>query len=115
MKLLVAIVLTTVLVSSSVVAQHGSPINIAHQLYDGCMGGYVLAANIRPTRSDIKNYIDSSHEQCLTWMVVWYKPVTGHVMRITEWDDQELDKLDAMIKRTDYMMNIELRAMLGVK
>lgn len=115
MRFLAVVAMTILLVSSTVGAEDRSPVNVAFQLYEGCMAGYFMAAYIRPTRKDIQEFIESAHEQCLTWMVVWYKPITGNVMRITEWPDDSFNQLDARIKRSDYMMNLEIREILGVK
>lgn len=115
MKYLALAIIAVLLVSSTVGAEDRSPVNVAHQLYEGCMGGYFLAANLKPSRAEIRQFIDGSKEQCLTWMVVWYKPVTGNVMKITEWSDDNLNKLDALIVKTNRNMDLEIRLMLGVK
>lgn len=115
MRYAIITALAIILASSTVTAQSNLPLRAAHQIYESCMGGYFLAANIRPTKEEIKKFIYDAHEQCFTWMVVWYHPVTGYIVKMSEWSDSDLEKLDKMIAKTMRDMDIEMRVYLGVK
>lgn len=115
MRYAIITALAIILASSTVIAQNNRPVQAAHQIYESCMGGYFLAANIKPTKEEIRKYILDAHEQCFTWMIVWYNPVTGYIVRIAEWNYSDLEKLDKLIAKTMRDMDIEMRVYLDVK
>lgn len=115
MKYLMGVVLSILLVSSNSVAQRRSAVTDAHSIYVSCMNGYSIAADTLLSRAEIKQFIKDANDQCLIWLVVWYGPLTGDAMQISDWDNASLDKLDAMINRTMSDMNKEIKPRITIR
>lgn len=55
-----------------------APVNVATRLYSDCIEASLMSAQITPTRVGIIEYVEAVDDQCLTWMVIWFKPLVGY-------------------------------------
>lgn len=113
--ILIIVVIALFVASTVVDAQDKKPVIAAYEIYKGCMVGYFMSANVKPTKGDIKEFVDNINEQCLVWMVIWYSPLTGYTTNISDWDDAKINLLGNMISKTMLDINSEMRIYLGVK
>lgn len=55
-----------------------APVNVATRLYTDCVTSkFETTRDIEPTRVGINEFITAVDEQCLLWMLIWYKPLMG--------------------------------------
>jgi hypothetical protein len=51
-----------------------APVNVATRLYVDCVSSkFQTARDIEPTRVGINEFVTYADEQCLLWMLVWYR------------------------------------------
>lgn len=76
-------------------AQVRAPVNVAHELYTGCMYGTSLS--IKPgTEVELRKYIQALDKQCLVWMATWYQPVMGiNAVPIGQWSNSQYNRLNS--------------------
>ena len=56
-----------------------APVNVATRLYSDCLNTkFQTAVEITPTRVGINEFVAAIDEQCLLWMLIWYRPLMGH-------------------------------------
>lgn len=76
----ILVLLFTLLLSASTGAQTDlrAPVNVATRLYTDCVTSkFQTARDIEPTRVGINEFVTSADEQCLLWMLIWYRPLMG--------------------------------------
>lgn len=55
-----------------------APVNVATRLYSDCLNSKLqTAVEITPTRVGINEFVTFIDEQCLLWMLIWYRPLMG--------------------------------------
>lgn len=78
MKALAVVLLVT---TFSVHAQQTvrAPVNVATRLYADCVVSKVdTVREITPTRVGINQFVTEVDEQCLLWMLIWYRSLMGN-------------------------------------
>jgi len=82
-----------------------TPIDVAFELYKGCMDGFYESAAVLPTKKDIRDYVISADNNCLQWMMIWYKPIYEDGPIIPDWPKDQIRLLDA--RRVRYLTEHE--------
>jgi hypothetical protein len=93
---LAALGLTTCNAQSSVRA----PVPVAFELYVGCIKGTLKSATVPHKVQDVRPYVESLNQYCMTWMLVWYPAMMGDLQR--ELSEEEIIRLSPMIDRVLY-------------
>jgi len=73
------IAICALLLSVSVCAQEvRAPVNVATRLYSDCLNTkFQTAVEITPTRVGINEFVSAVDDQCLLWMLIWYRALMG--------------------------------------
>lgn len=74
-----------------------APVPVAFELYMGCMKGTLLSAKVPHKVQDVKPYLESLNQYCMTWMLIWYPAMMGDLER--ELTDAEIERLSPMVDR----------------
>jgi hypothetical protein len=111
LKMLSAAALVVMLGATAVPLR--APVNVAHELYAGCMTAAAQTTYIESSRAAVDEFLDSADEQCFIWMVLWYQPVMGDVKNIIDWDDNAIDRLDQW--RRDFYISMRREIMRELK
>jgi hypothetical protein len=102
MKTLIACLLScATLVADARVIPDGvrAPVNVAAKLYEGCLiSKYQMEepftqAELKDVKG-INDYIQSVDDYCLTWTVIWTKPLVGEQM--FEWQKDKIERFNAL-------------------
>ena len=108
MRLAVAAVLLALTAAATLPVSRPEPITplgVAFELYRGCMDGYYESAYVVPTKEDIRDYVISTDEKCILWMMIWYKPAFENGPDITEWPLTQIKLLNS--KRLKFLTEYE--------
>jgi hypothetical protein len=115
MKFLPLLLLSMILTASSDAQQVRAPVNVAFNLYTGCIRGEYMGARIEPTKSAIKAFVEGVDHECLAWTIIWYKPMMGDIQDISDWDMDKINRFESLRKSTLVDMTTEIQEILGVK
>ena len=82
-----------------------TPVYVAFELYKGCMDGFYESALVVATRKDIRDHVILTDQNCLMWMMVWYKAIYEVGPNIPDWPKDQVKQLDA--RRIKYLTEYE--------
>jgi len=104
-RLLAAVGLTLLVVAAAMPVSSQPAVNVAFDIYKGCMEGNFMAARIVPTRPAINEYLKQVDENCLLWTLIWYKPIVEDGPNIPDWPIASVRIFDA--RRTVFLIRYE--------
>ncbi len=74
-------------------AQNKAPVNVAFDIYKGCIQGTLQAGNYPETQEEIPAFMESLDTLCVNWTIAWY-PAFSTTKERRGLTDAELQRLD---------------------
>jgi len=111
MKLVAAALV--VLATSACAEDLRAPVNVAWQLYYGCMEAAITSTRLEPTAVGIDEFVHDADEQCLIWTIVWYKPLMGD--SIGNWTNDKMTRFNQRRVGVTQSLKADLRKYLKVR
>jgi hypothetical protein len=102
---LAAATLLTLALCSSAADKSTINVYVADELYAGCMYSTVQAHHIDADIPAVDAFIAQADENCITWMVLWYRVLLPNERHIDQLTKPELDILNA--RRTLLLKQIQ--------
>jgi hypothetical protein len=98
-------VLLLCLATVSCQTQYAAPVNIAFEVYKGCIHGTLQSGEYPVSERDIKPFIEDLDQLCINWTAIWTPKL---IERETFLTDDEAKRLD--VRRLELLnkMNAEL-------
>lgn len=93
MKILAPLLLC--LAATACDAQNKAPVNVAFELYRGCIRGTLDVGHYPETVEEVPGYVDSLDKLCMDWTVAWYPAMATNRDARRPLTDDELHRLDA--------------------
>jgi hypothetical protein len=77
-KILAALVALLLCTSAGAQTDVRAPVNVGTRLYVDCVNSKVQTVReIEPTRVGINEFVTSTDDFCLVWMLIWYRALMG--------------------------------------
>ena len=90
--LMSVMLLTPVSAQESVYKDVRAPVNVAANLYVGCVNAQGMSIHDEDvkTPNSIKVLVEYADDWCIAWTVIWYNALMGH--SIDTWDETRLNR-----------------------
>ncbi len=93
-------------------AQNKAPVNVAFDIYKGCIRGTLQAVDYPETEGDIPEFIESLDTLCINWTIAWYPAMAESELKRQPLTDAELQRLD--VRRGSLLADVNKELLIYV-
>jgi hypothetical protein len=94
MKKFLAAFLLVLSTAASAQLKSQVPVNIAAELYTGCIKGFLYRPPAMKNNAEVKEYVTALDDDCMTWTVIWM--LYGAEQDMTNWERDKVSRFNAL-------------------
>lgn len=110
MKILAALCLC--LAATACDAQNKAPVNVAFDIYKGCIQGTLQAGDYPQTQEEIPAFMESLDTLCINWTIAWYPAMAETSEKRRALTKDELLRLD--VRRGSLLADVNKELLIYV-